>query len=321
MADTWLTIEQAAVTLGLSVRTVNRHIVAGKIPSRLQDGRREVLVPTPADKSASSSDAGRVYDDSPFGAVLSPFASDAPSVTGPAISGHATVNIPPPHGFDRSSDNGTDRSSDRSSDAGHHSNINAETVLALADNANEKAELAVTAYQALARATDVQFQHVRRSARFAWGAVAVMAVGVSVAVGWTTHHLTRAQVQTQYLKEQVQTKSVATDTLSAERETLRAELSAAKELAARAEGKASTLTDVQTRLEADVKDVETRLADAQTKEALARAETESLKEKEAARAIQAAASARPSVNPAPNSSATTRPIGRPSDARADGQGG
>src|SRR4051812_45580467 len=44
MADTWLTIEQAAVALGLSVRTVNRHIVAGKIQSRLNDGRREVLV-------------------------------------------------------------------------------------------------------------------------------------------------------------------------------------------------------------------------------------------------------------------------------------
>src|SRR3712207_3699536 len=56
MADTWLTIEQAAVTLGLSVRTVNRHINAGKIQSRLQDGRREVLVRIPdeaADPDAS----------------------------------------------------------------------------------------------------------------------------------------------------------------------------------------------------------------------------------------------------------------------------
>src|SRR3954449_5986289 len=44
MADTWLTIEQAAVTLGLSVRTINRHINAGKLQSRLHEGRREVLV-------------------------------------------------------------------------------------------------------------------------------------------------------------------------------------------------------------------------------------------------------------------------------------
>src|SRR5690349_6911848 len=56
MADTWLTIEQAAVALGLSVRTVNRHIVAGKIQSRLSDGRREVLVDMPDDPSAGASD-------------------------------------------------------------------------------------------------------------------------------------------------------------------------------------------------------------------------------------------------------------------------
>src|SRR4051794_562308 len=145
MADTWLTIEQAAVTLGLSVRTVNRHIVAGKLPSRLQDGRREVLVQTPSDKSSA-------IDDSPFGAVLSPFASDGPSVTGPAIAGHATVTIPPPGSAASRSSSDTD---DRSSDNLSRSHIDTETVLALADNANEKAELAVSAYQALARATDV----------------------------------------------------------------------------------------------------------------------------------------------------------------------
>src|SRR5215213_1233897 len=125
MADTWLTIEQAAVTLGLSVRTVNRHIVAGKIPSRLQDGRREILVQTPADKtnptSAGASVARPSYDDSPFGAVLSPFASDTPPVTGPAIAGHATVNIPPPYGMsDRASDRLSDRSSADPSDAPNH---------------------------------------------------------------------------------------------------------------------------------------------------------------------------------------------------------
>src|SRR5688572_10221605 len=44
MSDTWQTIEQAAVTLGLSVRTVNRHITGGKLESRLFEGRREVRV-------------------------------------------------------------------------------------------------------------------------------------------------------------------------------------------------------------------------------------------------------------------------------------
>jgi outer membrane murein-binding lipoprotein Lpp len=192
----------------------------------------------------------------------------------------------------------SDRMSDRSAEHSQPSGIDAETVLALADNANEKAELAVAAYQALARATDVQFQHVRRSARLAWGSVAVMAAAVSVAVGWTTHHLTRAKVQTEFLQQVVQSRSATADTLSAEREGLRAELSAAKETAARAEGKASALSDVQTKLEAEVKDAQARAADAQTREARARAELEAL-----------------------TASATTRPVSRPSEARADGQGG
>lgn len=295
MADTWLTIEQAAVALGLSVRTVNRHIVAGKIPSRLQDGRREVLVATTPDKADAVSAASRTIDDSPFGAVLSPFASDDSSVTGPAISGHATVTIPPPQ----------NHPSDRPSDGYAASGIDAETVLALADNANEKAELAVTAYQALARATDVQFQHVRRNARLAWGSVAVMAAAVAVAVGWTTHHLTRAKVQTEYLRQQVESKTAVTDTLSAEREGLRAELSSAKEQAARAEGKASALSDVQLKLEAEVKDAQSRASDAQAREARTRAEWEALLD-----------ASRPASGPA------TKPVGRAADdARADGQGG
>jgi outer membrane murein-binding lipoprotein Lpp len=313
MADTWLTIEQAAVALGLSVRTVNRHIVAGKLPSRLQDGRREVLVKLPADSPSASPfgqpsvSAPRV-DDSPFGAVLSPFASDAPPVTGPAIAGHATVTIPPAQAA-RSDQGGfsSDGMAGGPSDAGR-SMIDTETVLALADNANEKAELAVAAYQALARATDVQFQHVRRSARFAWSAVAAMAVGVSAAVGGTTYYLTKSHVQTQYLKEQVQARTSAADTLSAERDTLRAELSAAREQAAQADGKASALTDVQAKMEADIKDARASVTDASAREAQARAELESLRT-----ANRTAGSA--------TTDATTRPASRASDARADNFGG
>jgi len=293
MADTWLTIEQAAVALGLSVRTVNRHIVAGKIPSRLQDGRREVLVQTPSDKTNPMSASSQAFGDSPFG-------GDPQAVTGPAIAGHATVTIPPPqtHAFDRPSD--------RMSDAPRSSGIDPETVLALADNANEKAELAVAAYQALARATDVQFQHVRRSARLAWSSVAVMAAAVAVAVGWTTHQLTKTQAQSEFLQQQVQSKSATTDTLSAERDGLRANLSAAKEQAARAEGRASALTDIQSKLEAEVKEAESRAADAKVREAQAQAQ---------------AKAERQTPTDAARPAAATQPATRPSDATADNSGG
>ena len=79
MADTWLTIEQAAVALGLSVRTVNRHIVAGKIQSRLNDGRREVLVDMPEETTAGVSDdpadeIGAAINAAAGGSAASPFA-------------------------------------------------------------------------------------------------------------------------------------------------------------------------------------------------------------------------------------------------------
>lgn len=227
MADTWLTIEQAAVALGLSVRTVNRHIVAGKLSSRLQEGRREVLVPSAEDATATPSATGPSDACTPFAAVN-------PSATGV-------------------------------SDVGPLPTIAPETVLALADNAAEKAELAISAYQQLARATDVQFQHVRRSARLAWTSVAIMAAGVSVAVGWTAHHLTKAQVESQVLVRQVQQTSAATDKTSAERDSLRAELSAAREQAARAEGKISALSDTQARLEAQAREAQARAAEAKAK--------------------------------------------------------
>src|SRR5687767_7361455 len=66
MSDTWQTIEQAAVTLGLSVRTVNRHITAGKLESRLFEGRREVRVmladPAPAPRATAHGNGQSLSD-------------------------------------------------------------------------------------------------------------------------------------------------------------------------------------------------------------------------------------------------------------------
>src|SRR5687767_12522874 len=102
MTETWITIEQAAVALNLSVRTVNRHIAAGKLQSRLQDGRREVLI----DASAA--------------ATAVPTRENAEILIGEQV---ADTDGP----------------------------VDYDTVLALADSAADKAELAVSAYQTLAR--------------------------------------------------------------------------------------------------------------------------------------------------------------------------
>src|SRR3954471_19059602 len=118
--QTWMTIEQAAVALGLSVRTVNRHINAGKLQSRLTEGRREVLM----DYAAPAVPAGQAaVGAGVFGATQ--VAAPASGGGGPAaavLAGETHVNS-------------------TSSDA-----VDYETVLALADNAADKAELAVSAF-------------------------------------------------------------------------------------------------------------------------------------------------------------------------------
>ena len=47
MAYAWQSVEEAAVTLGISTRTLHRRISKGEVETRLEDGRREVLVCLP----------------------------------------------------------------------------------------------------------------------------------------------------------------------------------------------------------------------------------------------------------------------------------
>jgi hypothetical protein len=187
----WMNIEQAAVTLGLSVRTVNRHINAGKLQSRLAEGRREVLMDGPDG-----------------GAMPEPPAGQQP------------VHIPD---FDAA--------------AAASSVIDPETVLALADNAADKAELAVTAYQALARSADERAYASRRLLNAAWILVGVMTLAAFASLGWTTNKLTRAAVEHENLKRQVTTVTAQADNAEHECDDLRIALAQAREDAARAEGK------------------------------------------------------------------------------------
>lgn len=47
MAQAWQSVEEAAVTLGISVRTLHRRISRGEVLTRLENNRREVLVEVP----------------------------------------------------------------------------------------------------------------------------------------------------------------------------------------------------------------------------------------------------------------------------------
>src|SRR3954470_11481458 len=53
MANAWQTVEEAALTLGISSRTLHRRIARDEVETRLENGRREVLLtladPAPAE--------------------------------------------------------------------------------------------------------------------------------------------------------------------------------------------------------------------------------------------------------------------------------
>jgi hypothetical protein len=266
MADTWQTIEQAAVSLRLSVRMVNRHIVAGKLQSRLTpEGRREVLVslpevpaevaPAPSHFDAAVTGADDAVTDTwrpaeqgaqPVMEVGSTSMLEDGHLTGTAtISPAAATNGAP---VASATSEATASQSRPASPAGSPFSqstspavtVDPETVLALADNAAAKAEMAVAAYQALARVTDQQSRQVRRNARMAWISVAAMAAIVTGAVGYTSYRwtrmtvesdtrLTRAESDLAHLSSQLKQGTQTIDRLTGERETLRTQLLAGQE--------------------------------------------------------------------------------------------
>ncbi len=57
MAQAWQTVEEAALTLGISVRTLHRRIAKGELQSRLENGRREVFVEIPDPEPVPSDSA------------------------------------------------------------------------------------------------------------------------------------------------------------------------------------------------------------------------------------------------------------------------
>jgi outer membrane murein-binding lipoprotein Lpp len=219
----WMNIEQAAVTLGLSVRTVNRHINAGKLNSRLSDGRREVLM--------DNSEGG--------GAIPQPPA-------GQQGVGFGATQVGASDELDTTTWSPIENSTD--------SIIDHETVLALADNAADKAELAVSAYQALARTADERVHASRRWLNAAWVLVAAMSVAAFVSLGWTTNKLTRAAVEHEQLQKQVTTVAAQADNAENECDDLRIALAQAREEAARAEGRLAAYSEPREIVTAEASD-------------------------------------------------------------------
>ena len=233
IGGTWETVEQAAVALGLSVRTVNRHISAQKLKSRLVDGRREVFVP--------GADQSPVSTESPASAT-DPITPPAPTSGGNTTSAEYIGAAETTHAVAH------DVQSQRV-------NLDFETALAMADS---KAELAVSAYQSLTRSIETQAHIARRMARVAWCTVGVLAIGVTFALVWTATRVTRAEADSQHIKQQadidaLRVKEMAdeanrrAETREKQLADMQQKLSDAQEHAARAEGRAAVYEELQAR--------------------------------------------------------------------------
>src|SRR5215212_5349344 len=167
MAYAWQSVEEAAVTLGISTRTLHRRISKGEVETRLEDGRREVLVCL-ADEEPEVEEEQVVMGDPPYSAPQS-----APPTP------EASVAI-----------------------------VLAQKEVALANEKVRRTELALAAFQHTSTLLQQEANRTRVSARCAWAAVAVLSVGVYVAVGWTASKLTEFRITNGNLTQQL--KSVET---------------------------------------------------------------------------------------------------------------
>ena len=199
VAYAWQSVEEAAVTLGISTRTLHRRIAKGDVETRLEDGRREVLVCLPDPEPEVAEEPVEMSD----------------SYTVPA-----SFNPPTP------SDNNT-------------AIILAEKEVALANEKVRRTELALAAFQHTSTLLQEEASRTRVSARCAWAAVAVLSVGVYVAVGWTASQVTSFRANNANLTRELNQANATAAQKAVEVEKYRDERDQARQASARMEGELS----------------------------------------------------------------------------------
>jgi len=199
MAYAWQSVEEAAVTLGISTRTLHRRISKGEVETRLENGRREVLVCLPDEEVQFEEDASEVTD---------------------------TITIPTP----------STSAAIAAEQGGSGDIVLAEKEIQLANEKVRRTELALAAFQHTSTLLQKEATRTRISARCAWAAVAVLSVGVYVAVGWTAAQVTKYRTDNANLNQQLKVATEVADKTAAERERYREERDRARETAARADG-------------------------------------------------------------------------------------
>jgi hypothetical protein len=198
MAYAWQSVEEAAVTLGVSTRTLHRRISKGEVETRLESGRREVLVCLPDDE---------------------PEIDEEPVVMGEPPHAHSTPAPPTPEAS--------------------MAIVLAQRDVALANEKVRRTELALAAFQHTSTLLQQEASRTRISARCAWAAVAVLSIGVYVAVGWTASKLTEFRILNSGLSQQLKSVEQTADEKAREAEKFRTDGEQARQAAARMEGELS----------------------------------------------------------------------------------
>jgi hypothetical protein len=172
------------------------------VETRLENGRREVLVCLPDEEIEFEPDAPEMTD-----SVSVPTSTSASSIYESGPPGTAIIL--------------------------------AEKEIQLANEKVRRTELALAAFQHTSTLLQKEATRTRISARCAWAAVAVLSVGVYVAVGWTAAQVTKYRTDNANLNQQLRSVTEVADKTAAERERYREERDRARETAARADGELS----------------------------------------------------------------------------------
>jgi hypothetical protein len=213
MATAWQTLEEAALTLGISSRTLHRRLAKGEFQTRLENGRREVMV-TIADPRIDESQIGA--GDAPAdGSCASAVVADVIGAGSGGAGGELSADVQ-------------------------------STMLMLHEDRIRRTDLAIVAYQQSVNVSANSARQARISSRVAWGTAGVLAAVLFVCVTWATHRVTKAQADVENLNGQVRQLSATADTRAQEADRLRLDVEIARVASARAEGQ---LTAAKTQIE------------------------------------------------------------------------
>lgn len=223
MAQAWQTLEEAALTLGISSRTLHRRLARGEFETRMENGRREVLVvvEAPDPSLARLAAAGR------RGAMaggVNP-ASAAPCNTSDMADTALTPADEPAYASD-----------DYGSTTEPASDEVQQTMLALHEDRLRRTDLAIMAYQQSVNVAAADARRAITRSRVAWGIAGMATVAAFLGATWATHRVTKVSAEVGHLSASVRQLTDTLDDKSREVQELRQDSQAAKVAAARAEG-------------------------------------------------------------------------------------